>query len=48
MLANYREFEVTSSGAVDTSVIGTYEITYSTADSSGNTTVEMKYVNVIE
>ena len=39
---------ITTIGSVNTSIIGTYEITYSSTDSSGNTATEIRYVNVIQ
>jgi len=38
---------VTSSGSVDTSTIGSYDITYTSSDSSGNTSTIIRVVNVI-
>lgn len=38
---------ITASGSVDTSTQGTYTITYSVSDSSGNTTMQMRTVSVI-
>lgn len=38
---------VTSSGSVDTSTLGTYTITYTATDSSGNTKTTTRTVNVI-
>lgn len=38
---------VTSSGSVDSSTLGTYAITYTSTDSSGNTRIETRSVQVI-
>ena len=39
---------VTSSGTVDTSKVGTYTITYTSTDASGNTGTETRTVNVVD
>jgi hypothetical protein len=39
---------LTVTGTVDTTTIGTYEITYSATDSSGNITLVVRFVNVVE
>jgi len=39
---------VTSSGTVDTSVVGTYTITYSATDAAGNTGTATRTVNVLD
>jgi hypothetical protein len=39
--------EISITGSVDTSTIGTYEITYEATDSSGNTSSIIRYVNII-
>ena len=38
---------VTVTGSVDTSVVGTYTITYSTTDIAGNTAIKTRTVNVV-
>ena len=40
--------EVTTSGTVDTSTVGTYTLTYSATDASGNTGTATKTVNVVD
>lgn len=42
------ELEISVSGEVDTSTAGTYEITYTAIDSSGNTETLIRYVDVLE
>ena len=39
--------DVTSTGEVDTSTVGTYTITYTAIDSAGNTAIETRTVNVV-
>ena len=39
---------LTVTGTVDTTTAGTYEITYSATDSSGNITSIVRYVNIVE
>ena len=39
---------ITVGGTVNTSTLGEYQITYSVEDSSGNTQVKIRYVNIIE
>lgn len=39
---------VTTTGTVDTTTIGSYEIIYEATDSSGNSSVITRYVNVVE
>ena len=40
--------EVTTSGTVDTSTVGTYSLTYTATDASGNVGVATKTVNVVD
>ncbi|MDY0278618.1 MAG: DUF5011 domain-containing protein [Acholeplasma sp.] len=42
------DYTITLSGSVNTAVAGSYTITYSATDSSGNTSVLTRIVNVIE
>ncbi len=42
------EITLTVSGTVDTSTLGTYLITYTATDASGNTSSITRYVTVIE
>jgi hypothetical protein len=42
------ELTVTVSGEIDPTTLGTYKITYTATDSSGNTTEVDRYVDVIE
>lgn len=40
--------QVVTSGTVNTNVVGVYQITYSVSDFSGNSTVKIRYVNVVD
>jgi len=42
------ELTITVTGTVDTSTVGTYEIEYTTEDSSGNTVSLIRYVTVVK
>ena len=42
------EINVTTTGSVDTSVVGVYTITYTATDSSDNTTTATRIVNVVD
>ena len=42
------EIVLSVNGEVNTSIAGTYEITYSATDSSGNETVLIRYVDILE
>ena len=39
---------VTTSGTVDTNTLGSYTLTYTSSDASGNTTTETRNVNVVD
>jgi hypothetical protein len=42
------ELTIVVTGTVDTSTVGTYEITYTATDSSGNTSSIIRYVDVLK
>ena len=42
------EVVVVSTGTVDTDTVGSYTITYTATDSSGNTSTETRVVNVVD
>lgn len=41
------EIVIYVSGVVDTNMVGTYEIVYTASDSSGNTAMVIRYVNIV-
>tara|TARA_Y100000766_G_scaffold183689_1_gene157659 strand:- start:83 stop:2806 length:2724 start_codon:yes stop_codon:yes gene_type:complete len=42
------DVEITTTGTVDTSTVGSYTITYTATDDSGNTSTETRVVNVVD